>query len=418
MLLNEYTIKILERKLSKLLNEELHIVNDPRKTNDEYVTFVDDNRNEYTEKWEDLQWPDKFKKFMQMQSAAGMFAHDNNIGMYGTQESIGTNRDGSKIYEPEDMSILKANGRIIAKESWYSNHVFKLLIPGVTDDVKPIKCVVRISNHLTNVGTHYRENCLRHNVYAVLNIKISKVPNRIPDLGVTDPNANRVIVVETDYNPDEKTEAQKIKMKNFLAAVHNGRCPLLTLKDIQSFIDPNAQVITAGGNIIKPNQYTDFRDVRSTIYRYRDRQAEANAANAQQQAARALNGPFSLSSLETDLTVEPYYSIVKSLGYDDLVKLPGNEELNVPERYAAFKFGDPNTKITKREGRENKIIVRPGQSYAVPFKKNGRGLAALENAVVVESRKCGKNVIRITEEDLRRIIRKCVNEQLRRSTLY
>ena len=418
MLLNEYTIKILERKLSKLLNEELHIVNDPRKTNDEYVTFKDENGNEYTEKWEDLQWPDRFKRYMQMQSAAGMFAHENNIGMYGTQESIGDDRDGNKIYEPENMSILKANGRIIDKESWYSNHVFKLLIPGVTDDVKPVKCVVRISNHLTNIGTHYRANCLRHNVYAVLNIKISKVPNRIPDLGVTDPNANRVIVIETDYNPDEKTEAQKIKMKNFLAAVHNGGCPLLTLEDIKSFIDPNTQVITAGGDIIKPNQYTDFRDVRSTIYRYRDRQAEENERKAREQAARALNGPFSLSSLETDLTVEPYYSIVKSLGYDDLVKLPGNEELNVPERYAAFKFGDPNTKITKREGRENKIIVRPGESYAVPFKKNGRGLAALENAVVVESRKRGKNAIKITEEDLRRIIKKCVNEQLRRSTLY
>ena len=80
MLLNEYTIKKLERKLSKLLNEELHIV--PNKTDDEYVTFKDENGNEYTEKWEDLQWPDRFKKYMQMQSAAGMFAHENNIGMY------------------------------------------------------------------------------------------------------------------------------------------------------------------------------------------------------------------------------------------------------------------------------------------------------------------------------------------------
>ena len=32
MILNEYTIKKLERKLSKLLNEELHIVDD--ETND------------------------------------------------------------------------------------------------------------------------------------------------------------------------------------------------------------------------------------------------------------------------------------------------------------------------------------------------------------------------------------------------
>jgi hypothetical protein len=228
-------------------------------------------------------------------------------------------------------------------------------------------------------------------------------------------------VIETDYNPDEKTEEQKIKMKNFLAAVHNGGCPLLTLKDIQDFIDPNAQVITAGGEKIKPNQYTDFRDVRSTIYRYIDRQAQADAEAAQQQEKeeekKALNGPFKFSSLKTDLTDEPYYSTVKSLGYDGLVKLPGNEKFKIPERYAAFKFGDDNTKITKREGREDKIIIEPRQSYAVPFKKNGR-LASLENAVVVESRKRGKNVIRITEEDLRRIIKKCVNEQLRCRTLY
>jgi hypothetical protein len=421
MLLNEYTIKILERKLSKLLNEELHIVNDPRKTNDEYVTFKDENGNEYTEKWEDLQWPDRFKRFMQMQSAAGMFAHENNIGMYGTQQSIDKDENGNEVYEPEDMSALKANGRIIDKESWYSNHVFKLLIPGVTDDVKPVKCVVRISNHLTNIGTHYRENCLRHNVYAVLNIKISKVPNRIPDLGVTDPNANRVIVIETDYNPDEKTEAQKIKMKNFLAAVHNGKYPLLTLKDIQNFIDPNAQVITAGGDIIKPNQYTDFRDVRSKIYRYRDRQAEENERKAREQERKAKKAPVWFDDLlDFDMIDSPYNDIAKSKGYDFAIELPDG-------RIAAFMYGahNPNGVRKKTGGRE--IVIKPGKNYAVPFKQNGRGLEdPSENAIWIyeskseldESRKRGKNVIRITEEDLRRIIRKCVNEQLRRSTLY
>ena len=418
MLLNEYTIKILERKLSKLLNEELHIVDD--ETNDEEVTFIDEYGNKYTEKWEDLQWPDRFKRYMQMQSAAGMFAHDNNIGMYGTQESIGTNRDGSKIYEPEDMSALKANGRIIAKESWYSNHVFKLLIPGVTDDVRPVKCVVRISNHLTNVGTHYRENCLRHNVYAVLNIKISKVPNRIPDLGVTDPDANRVIVVETDYNPDEKTDAQKIKMKNFLAAVHNGKYPLLTLKDIQDFIDPNAQIITAGGEIIKPNQYTDFRDVRSTIYRYRDRQAEENERKAREQERKAKKAPvWSDELLDFDLKGSPYNDIAKSKGYDFAIILPDG-------RIAAFMYGEHNPNGLRKKTGSREIVIKPGKNYAVPFKQNGRGLEdPSENAIWIyenkseldESRKRGKNVIRITEEDLRRIIRKCVNEQLRRGTL-
>jgi len=421
MLLNEYTIKIIERKLSKLLNEELHIVNDPRKTNDEYVTFKDENGNEYTEKWEDLQWPDRFKRYMQMQSAAGMFAHDNNIGMYGTQESIGNDEDGNKIYEPEDMSILKANGRIIDKESWYSNHVFKLLIPGITDDVKPVKCVVRISNHLTNIGTHYRENCLRHNVYAVLNIKISKVPNKKQDLGVTDPRANRVIVIETDYNPDEKTEAQKIKMKNFLAAVHNGGCPLLTLEDIKSFIDPNAQVITAGGDIIKPNQYTDFRDVRSTIYRYRDRQAEENARQEREQARLAKKAPVWFDDLlDFDMKDSPYNDIAKSKGYDFAIELPDG-------RIAAFMYGEHNHNGLRKKTGSREIVIKPGKNYAVPFKKNGRGLEdPSENAIWIyeskseldESRKRGKNVIRITEGDLRRIIMKCVNEQLRCSTLY
>lgn len=418
MLLNENTIKILERKLSKLLNEELHIVKG--ETNDEEVTFVDEYGNKYTEKWEDLQWPDRFKRYMQMQSAAGMFAHENNIGMYGTQESIGNDDDGNKIYEPEDMSALKANGRIIDKESWYSNHVFKLLIPGITDDVRPVKCVVRISNHLTNVGTHYRENCLRHNVYAVLNIKISKVPSKKPDLGVTDPNANRVIVIETDYNPDEKTEAQKIKMKNFLAAVHNGRYPLLTLEDIKSFIDPNAQVITAGGDIIKPNQYTDFRDVRSTIYRYRDRQAEENERKAKEQARKAKKAPVWFNKLlDFDMKDSPYNDIAKSKGYDFAIVLPDG-------RIAAFMYGEHNPNGLRKKTGSREIVIKPGKNYAVPFKQNGRGLEdPSENAIWIyenkseldESRKRGKNAIRITEEDLRRIIKKCVNEQLRRSTL-
>ena len=215
---------------------------------DKWFSIIDDNNvPSERRKFSDANYQDNFEKWMKQRGKAGWWAYQHGIGMYARKRPEDRN---------DDIAMQKARARYMGQESWYDEDNYFWI--KIDEYPKPLLCQLRVSNHITDFDslykTHSHDPLGIVNCDTIFNLKID--PNTRDANKFVSTNAkHRLISVEATFDPDNASKEEIKFVDNFIKRVQSGSQPLITMDQIKTWIDPNADVRFDGADNVRPNQF-------------------------------------------------------------------------------------------------------------------------------------------------------------------